>query len=133
MRTDRLDEANSRFPQFCEINRFCTTQLLANCSPVSPLTLNGFQWNTSFNRYFEFCLLSVMKAYLAETCRRKNKYIVDEILFVYCWSLFGDNFSYISDICFNLLKPTGHVMHQKFEHSTTVRSAHNVFMCFVFF
>ena len=44
---------------------------------------------------------------------------------------------------FNLLKPTGHVMHQQFDllkptghvmhqHSTTVRSAHTVFMCFVF-
>ena len=30
---------------------------------------------------------------------------------------------------FKLLKPTGHVMHQ---HSTTVRSAHTVIMCFVF-
>jgi hypothetical protein len=29
----------------------------------------------------------------------------------------------------NLLNPTGHVMHQ---HSTTVRSAHTVFMYFVF-
>ena len=29
----------------------------------------------------------------------------------------------------NLLKPTGHVLHQ---HLTTVRSAHTVFMCFVF-
>jgi hypothetical protein len=32
----------------------------------------------------------------------------------------------------NLLKPTGHVMLQQAEHSTTVRSAHTVFMCFVF-
>ena len=31
-----------------------------------------------------------------------------------------------------LLKPTGHVMHQMVQHSTTVRSAHTVFMCFVF-
>jgi len=31
-----------------------------------------------------------------------------------------------------LLKPTGYAMHQKFEHTTTVRSAHTVFMCFVF-
>ena len=30
----------------------------------------------------------------------------------------------------NLLNPTGHVMHQ--QHSTTVRSAHIVFVCFVF-
>jgi len=30
----------------------------------------------------------------------------------------------------NLLKPTGHVMHHQFKHSTTVRSAHTVFMCF---
>ena len=33
---------------------------------------------------------------------------------------------------FNLLKPTGLVMHQPVLHSTTVRSAHTVFMCFVF-
>ena len=33
---------------------------------------------------------------------------------------------------FNLLKPTGHVMQQQVQHSTTVRSAHTVFMCFVF-
>jgi hypothetical protein len=33
---------------------------------------------------------------------------------------------------FNLLKPTGHVMHQKVEHSITVRSARTVFVCFVF-
>jgi len=33
---------------------------------------------------------------------------------------------------FNLLKPTGYVMHQQIYHSTTVRSAHTVFMCFVF-
>ena len=33
---------------------------------------------------------------------------------------------------FNLLKPTGYVMHQRVKHSTVVRSAHNVFMCFVF-
>ena len=32
----------------------------------------------------------------------------------------------------NLLKPTGYVMHQQVWHSTIVRSAHNVFMCFVF-
>ena len=33
---------------------------------------------------------------------------------------------------FNLLKPTGDVMHQNVEHSTIVRSAHTAFMCFVF-
>ena len=32
----------------------------------------------------------------------------------------------------NLLKPTGHVMHQQVQHSTTVRSDHTVFMCSVF-
>jgi len=32
----------------------------------------------------------------------------------------------------NLLKPTGHVTHQQVYHSTTVCSAHIVFMCFVF-
>jgi len=32
----------------------------------------------------------------------------------------------------NLLKPTGYVMHQQFNISTTVRSAHTVFMYFVF-
>jgi hypothetical protein len=31
-----------------------------------------------------------------------------------------------------LLKHTGHVMHQELEHSTILRSAHTVFMCFVF-
>jgi hypothetical protein len=36
----------------------------------------------------------------------------------------------ISDI--NLLKPTCYVLHQQVLHSTTVRSAHTVFMCFVF-
>jgi hypothetical protein len=33
---------------------------------------------------------------------------------------------------FNLLKPTCHVMQQQVKHSTTVRSAHTVFLCFVF-
>ena len=32
----------------------------------------------------------------------------------------------------NLLKPTGYVMHQQVQHSTTVRSAHTVLMCFVY-
>jgi len=32
----------------------------------------------------------------------------------------------------NLLKPIGYMMHQQVQHSTTVRSAHTVFMCFVF-
>jgi hypothetical protein len=32
----------------------------------------------------------------------------------------------------NLLKPTGYLMHQQFQLSKTVRSAHTVFMCFVF-
>jgi hypothetical protein len=32
----------------------------------------------------------------------------------------------------NLLKPTCYVMHQQVQHSRTVRSAHTVFMCFVF-
>ena len=32
----------------------------------------------------------------------------------------------------NLLKPTGYVMHWQVQHSTTVRSAHTAFMCFVF-
>jgi len=32
----------------------------------------------------------------------------------------------------NLLQPTGYVMHQQIWHSTIVRSAHTVFMCFVF-
>ena len=31
-----------------------------------------------------------------------------------------------------LLKPARYVMHQHVQHSTTVRSAHTVFMCFVF-
>jgi hypothetical protein len=39
--TDRRDEANSRFSQFCEINRFCTIKLVVNCFPVRPLTLNS--------------------------------------------------------------------------------------------
>jgi hypothetical protein len=38
----------------------------------------------------------------------------------------------VPDNDFNLLKPTGHVMHQQFPHSTIVRSAHTVFMRFVF-
>jgi hypothetical protein len=32
----------------------------------------------------------------------------------------------------NLFRPTGYVMHQQVLHSTTVYSAHTVFMCFVF-
>ena len=32
----------------------------------------------------------------------------------------------------NLLKPTGYVMHQQVQHSRIVRSAHTVFICFVF-
>jgi len=32
----------------------------------------------------------------------------------------------------NLVKPTGYVMHQLVSHSTAVRSAHAVCMCFVF-
>jgi hypothetical protein len=32
----------------------------------------------------------------------------------------------------NLLKPIGCVMHEQVEHSTIVRSAHTVFMWFVF-
>ena len=32
----------------------------------------------------------------------------------------------------NLLWPTGYVMHHQFNIATTVRSAHTVFMCFVF-
>jgi hypothetical protein len=32
----------------------------------------------------------------------------------------------------NLLKPTGYLMHQHVQHSTTVHSAHTVFMCSVF-
>ena len=32
----------------------------------------------------------------------------------------------------NFLKPTGYVMHQQFNISTIVSSAHTVFMCFVF-
>jgi hypothetical protein len=40
-------------------------------------------------------------------------------------------FRYVAQ-SFELLKPTGHVMHQQVQHSTTVRSAHTVFMCFVF-
>jgi len=32
----------------------------------------------------------------------------------------------------NLLKPTGYVMSHQFNITTSVRSAHTVFMCFVF-
>jgi hypothetical protein len=32
----------------------------------------------------------------------------------------------------NLSKPTGYIMHQQVKHSTTVRSAHTVFICFLF-
>ena len=32
----------------------------------------------------------------------------------------------------NTLKPTGYEIHQQFTHSTTVCSAHTVFICFVF-
>ena len=35
-------------------------------------------------------------------------------------------------VCASSLKPTGHVMHQQFNIQQTVRSAHTVFMCFVF-
>jgi len=35
-------------------------------------------------------------------------------------------------LVFNHLKPTGYEMQQQVQHSTTVRSAHTVFMCFVF-
>jgi len=33
--------------------------------------------------------------------------------------------------CFNLLSPTGYVMHQHVQHSKIVRSAQTVFICFV--
>jgi hypothetical protein len=39
----------------------------------------------------------------------------------------GKQYNYI-----NLLKPTGHVMHQQVLHSTILRSANTVLMCFVF-
>jgi len=32
----------------------------------------------------------------------------------------------------NFLKPTGYVMHQHVQHSRILRSAHAVFVCFVF-
>jgi hypothetical protein len=35
-------------------------------------------------------------------------------------------------IYIHLLKSTGYVMHQKVQHSTIERSAHIIFMCFVF-
>jgi hypothetical protein len=35
-------------------------------------------------------------------------------------------------VFFNLLQPTCYVMHQQFNILTTVRTAHTVFMCFVF-
>jgi hypothetical protein len=35
-------------------------------------------------------------------------------------------------LIFNLLKPTGYVMHQQVLHSRISRSAHTVFVCFVF-
>ena len=46
-----------------------------------------------------------------------------------CRTGIGELLKYINalSLWINLLKPTAHVM-----HSTTVRSAHNVFMCFVF-
>jgi len=39
---------------------------------------------------------------------------------------------YFSILRLNLLKSAGYVMHQQVYHSTTVRSARTVFMCFVF-
>ena len=43
------------------------------------------------------------------------------------------NSSYITTyIVFNPLKPASYVMYQKVYHSAIVRSAHTVFMCFVF-
>jgi hypothetical protein len=33
---------------------------------------------------------------------------------------------------FDLLMPTGYEIHQQVSHSTTVRSAHTVFMCFIY-
>jgi hypothetical protein len=38
----------------------------------------------------------------------------------------------INTFIINRLELTGHVMHHQFTLSTTVRSAHTVFMCFVF-
>ena len=35
-------------------------------------------------------------------------------------------------IPFDLLKPTGHVMQQQVKKSRILRSAHTVFVCFVF-
>ena len=32
----------------------------------------------------------------------------------------------------NLLKPTGYVMHQQVKYSKILRSAHTVFMCFIY-
>ena len=39
--------------------------------------------------------------------------------------------AYISQM-FNLLKPTGHVMHQQFNIQQLYALPHTVFMCFVF-
>ena len=33
---------------------------------------------------------------------------------------------------FNVLKPTGYLMHHQVQHSSTVPSSHSAFMCFVF-
>jgi len=33
---------------------------------------------------------------------------------------------------FNLVKPTGYVMHQHISHPAILHSSHTIFMCFVF-
>ena len=58
--------------------------------------------------------------HLEQKCQSK---LLKTFRYFTCWKIdLGD---------FNHLKPTGYVMHHQF-HSTTVRSAHTVFMCFVF-
>ena len=58
-------------------------------------------------------MLPVMKAHVAETCRRKNNFVVDQNLFVVCLFLCGAGFSYISDTSFNLLKPKTYLMYRQ--------------------
>jgi hypothetical protein len=51
---------------------------------------------------------------------------------LYCTMATDDSDIDILVILFNLLKPTGYVMHQQGTNSRTVCSAHAVFICFVF-
>ena len=98
---------------------------------IPPPPRGGFVFLLNFTPWQFGCLSSARKTKLVifSTLHSNVRALCPVIHITHIKNLFT---VYTNCRLLNLLQPTGYIMHYQFTHSTTVRSAHTVFTCFVF-